>query len=446
MPLSKSFARSLAAGVALAAVIPTAQVAGASEVQRSEVSDADAPLIWSGKVADLVGTGAVVVHALPAAERMPEPGDGAPPTILGQATIGTNGVAEVRAAPGSWTKSAMSKDGRVRLMITASGDEGRQIGVSFVDVTWNADARQVVRGAAESTGAWEAVETDPDGLGKSRAASVDVPTSVVEMAASPPEVLRAVEASTTAKSPTAAAAAVGAPSGFYCTGSTSYEAAGQTWLTIGKYLVGNGAPKETGTFQRTTTTSSSVGAKVGASAGPFSVAGSVTASVATTNSAFGESEIQGDGTFRDARLLVKYNYRRYRHSSCWYSNSTPPSTPGLWFSVYSMQPHSWTGDVTFFAAGADPAAPTGTTRTLLVGQTIGRSSGVTTTVTSAFEATIGASVLSGGVQVSTSNSSGSTVTRKWKNPATSGPKYITGYGSPGGDPQMSGVFAVYGYA
>ena len=82
----------------------------------------------------------------------------------------------------------------------------------------------------------------------------------------------------------------------------------------------------------------------------------------------------------------------------------------------------------------------------MVGQTIGRSSGVTTTVTSAFEATIGASVLSGGVQVSTSNSSGSTVTRKWKNPATSGPKYITGYGSPGGDPQMSGVFAVYGYA
>ena len=46
----------------------------------------------------------------------------------------------------------------------------------------------------------------------------------------------------------------------------------------------------------------------------------------------------------------------------------------------------------------------------------------------------------------TSISSGSTVTRKGKKPATSGPKYITGYGSPGGDPQMSGVFAVYGYA
>ena len=37
MPLSKSFARALAAGAALAAVIPAAQVAGASEVQRAEL-------------------------------------------------------------------------------------------------------------------------------------------------------------------------------------------------------------------------------------------------------------------------------------------------------------------------------------------------------------------------------------------------------------------------
>ena len=69
---------------------------------------------------------------------------------VGRATVGDDGLFTVRAEPGDWYQSIADSDGRIRLMITASAQNGRQFGMGMTIVQL-ATATDAAKGVAEGT-------------------------------------------------------------------------------------------------------------------------------------------------------------------------------------------------------------------------------------------------------------------------------------------------------
>lgn len=445
MSNQRTFRRALILGTAAAFVPSTVVMASPILVEPpiEEFQRPTGPIIWQGAVPGATPDSEVVVHARPVS---PNTAGELPLEVVGRASASPDGTFTVYAEPGTWYETLADPEGRIGLLVTASADNGRTLGMGMTIVTL--EAQQGVQGEQYSNLRWKADEAiiasqalepfDPSSGIVAASASVAAaesapPTSPITMTDVGSFVNIAEDGSRVARNPS--------PPGYWCTAGQVTDRK-TTWLSMGNYYHEEFGPNETFRYETTNTTSSEWGYKVGGSYGAFTLAGKVSFANQSSSSANGTHIQVPSGTKQKAVSIVNVEYILWR-AECHHPNMPP----GGYLPMDLTEPGRWLGDAIHFSAPvtATPSDNGLYRRKLIPQQSIGRNSGQSSSITNGVELSIGNGSLTGGVSYSTTSGSGTNVGRIWFNPNTTSSginKWVKGYG---GDPQLTGVSGVRGY-
>lgn len=324
----RRFRRALALGAA-ASVLPTGvvhaseagdaqipiPVSGTDVLANDLVGGGTGPIIWQGSVPGATPDSVVVVHAEDVTGGITEEGLTGKRIDLvkvGRATVGDDGLFTVRAEPGDWYQSIADSDGRIRLMITASAQNGRQFGMGMTIVQL-ATATDAAKGVAEGT--WmvdQAMETsladlEPTESGDLTDAaarrSTSVPTSPIVMTEAPPELLETAGGA-------GGVARAAYPPEYSCYGGSVVDALSTTWVEMGNYYHEEFAPTHTFRYEASNTTTTEWGYKVGGTAGAFTGTGRVSMATQTSTGVSGGHNQVQTGKKMKATAIVDIRYRR----------------------------------------------------------------------------------------------------------------------------------------
>jgi len=425
--------RNLVGGLAGLAALQGISGLPAAPTRAAGAAAEKGPVIWTGSVPGATADSVVFATVQRVDRGELTEGVKEETALVGWGLVDARGVVSIEAEPGEWFERMADRDGRVEVLLTASAEKGRRFGVGLTTVLWspsehrwNYDPEMLASGALEVQ--------DPKGP----------PSSPITMIDATPEMLRSVKAAAEAGRFSAhrSTSSVPVPPGYACYGGASvYTGSQNTAMSLGKYAHSGVGPSERFTYQRTTTTSSEWGFKVGSPNGTFTASGRITLAQQQTSSAVASSVRTPDGHDRKYSLNVEYQYERRQYTDCYYAGEPPACGGRCGWDLNLLRPYKWTGNVSLDQVGTDVPTGGGTDRTLAPGNGIGRANGESTTVSQSAEVGVNLSVLSASLSYTTSGGSGTTVTRFWENNFSSH-KYINGRA---GDPQFSGTANVWAH-
>jgi hypothetical protein len=266
----------------------------------------DAPVIWTGVVPGATPDSAVVAMVQRVDSGEPVEGAKRETVIVGSALVDERGVASIHAEPGEWFDRMADKDGRVEVFLTASAEQGTKFGAGLTTVVWStSEHRWTYDPELLASGALEG--KDPEGP----------PSSPITMTDATPEMLKTVEAAAANSGRMSARGATSAvpnpPSAYACYGGAStVTGAGWNTMSLGKYAHSGAGPNERFTYQRTTTSASEWGYKVGTAVGPFTASGRISLASQTSSSAIAGSTTEALGVVGIEAVVLDVFSPRWR--------------------------------------------------------------------------------------------------------------------------------------